>query len=523
MGLLSVIRGVLPGATTATGFAPSGNGVQGLEAGAGARRLARFRPSSAHVNTLIAAAGGTVRDRARWLARNNAYAINAVDWWASAAVGAGITPSWITADQGLKARLRQAWDDWTDEADAEGLTDLYGLQRRAVRELFIAGEVFFRLRYRRPEDGLSVPLQLQMLPSEMLDPGFNRVLPGGNVVRQGIEFDQIGRRVAYHFWRTHPADVTEQAFLAGQRTRVPAAEVLHLMDPVEAGQIRGLSRFSNVMVPLFTLDAYDDAELERKKTAALFAGFITRKLDPEGTDPAFGVPPADAGILVGAAPEGVEIAGLEAGTMQVLGDGEDVKFSEPADVGGSYEAFQYRTLLRIAVGLGTPYFALTGDMTKGNYGSNRSSSLDAKRRTEAFQWGVMVFGFCRPVIGTWLAQAALAGTVEGLTTQAYVRAPQPFRRIRWMPPVWEWIDPRSAMETDEIAVRNRFKARSDVIEANGYDAEETDLRISEDQKRLRRLGIEDAPAKGADASAPMEAAPQPEPVPAQQPAQPGQE
>ena len=42
------------------------------------------------------------------------------------------------------------------------------LQRRAAREVFIAGEVFFRFRPRWPQDGLTVPLQLQMLPSEML-------------------------------------------------------------------------------------------------------------------------------------------------------------------------------------------------------------------------------------------------------------------------------------------------------------------------------------------------------------------
>jgi hypothetical protein len=34
--------------------------------------------------------------------------------------------------------------------------------------VFIAGEVFLRFRPRRPSDGLSVPLQLQMLPAEML-------------------------------------------------------------------------------------------------------------------------------------------------------------------------------------------------------------------------------------------------------------------------------------------------------------------------------------------------------------------
>ena len=71
------------------------------------------------------------------------------------------------------------------EADAEGFTDFYGLQRRAAREVFIAGEVFFRFRPCRPQDGLTVPLQLQMLTSEMLSLNRNEVSPGGNVIRPG--------------------------------------------------------------------------------------------------------------------------------------------------------------------------------------------------------------------------------------------------------------------------------------------------------------------------------------------------
>jgi capsid protein len=88
-----------------------------------------------------------------------------------------------------------------------------------------------------------VPLQLQMLPSEMLPLHRNEVTPAGNVIRQGIEFDRIGRRVAYHFWRRHPGDMTDPS-LAGETMRVPASEIVHIIDPVDAGQLRGVSRFA---------------------------------------------------------------------------------------------------------------------------------------------------------------------------------------------------------------------------------------------------------------------------------------
>lgn len=501
-----------PRPVASNGFAVAGQGDAGLEAGGSARRLRNFRPSQQHINSLIAAAGATVQQRARWLTRNNAYAIAAVQWWGDATIGAGITPSWILPPEqaALKASLRATWDDWVDDADAEGLVDLYGLMRRGAREIPIAGEVFYRRRDRRPEDGLDVPLQIQMLPSEMLDAGFNSVFaPTGNDIRQGIEFDKIGRRVAYHFWRTHPGDSTEPQ-RNQERTRVPASEVLHLMDAVEAGQIRGLTRFSNAIVPLFTLDLYDDAELERKKTAALFAGFVKRipQQDAE-VNILGGTLDETKGDLIAAGPdEGAVEAVLEPGTMQTLLDGEDVTFSTPADVGGNYEAFQFRNLLRIATALGVPYYSLTGDMTRGNYGNTRASSLDAKKRVESFQFSVFVFAFCRRVAAWWLEAAALAGAVPGLSLRAYTARPRQFLKIRWMPPPWEWVDPKKDMEADVLAVDNGFRARSEVMERNGYDAAETDRLRAEDMKREKELGLTPpAPKPGASAAA---AAPAPD-------------
>jgi capsid protein len=66
--------------------------------------------------------------------------------------------------------------------------------------------------------------------------------------------------------------------LAGETVRVPAADIIHVIDPVEAGQLRGVSRFAPAIFKLFTLDFYDDADLERKKVAEMF----TMALSPVG-------------------------------------------------------------------------------------------------------------------------------------------------------------------------------------------------------------------------------------------------
>ncbi|MBX6323640.1 MAG: phage portal protein [Rhodospirillaceae bacterium] len=449
--------------------------VGGFEAGQGSRRLKHFQPARAHLNTLIAAAGADITARARWLVRNNGYAANAIESWAGNVVGAGIKPSSLIADAALKATVQRLWLDWTDEADAEGLTDFYGQQRRAAREVFIAGEVFFRFRARRPQDGLTVPLQLQMIPSEMLPLTRNEVLPGGNVIRQSIEFDRIGRRVAYHFLRRHPGDVTDPG-LTGETVRVPASEVIHVVDPVDAGQLRGVSRFAPGIVKLFLLDQYDDAELDRKKVAAMHALFITTPAPAE---------PFDATESQG--DDGERVMDLQPGQVVMLEPGEEIQTSAPADVGQTYEPFQYRTLLQVSAALGIPYAYLSNDMLKANYSNARLALLEFRRRIEAYQHAVMVWQLCRRVWARWMDTAVLSGT---LTLPDYEQRRRAYLACAWLPPRWDWVDPQKDARAEIEQIEAGLKSRTQALAERGYDAEQVDAEIAADRARERRLGLE---------------------------------
>ena len=69
----------------------------------------------------------------------------------------------MLSDNALRESIHALWWDWCSDADAAGLTDFYGLQALACRAMLEGGEVLVRLRYRRPEDGLALGLQLQVL------------------------------------------------------------------------------------------------------------------------------------------------------------------------------------------------------------------------------------------------------------------------------------------------------------------------------------------------------------------------
>ena len=476
--------------------------IGGFEAGLSSRRLKGFQPSRAHLNTLIAAAGPDITARARWLIRNNGYAANAIESWAGNVVGAGIKPSSLIKDAKLKAAVQELWLEWTDEADAEGFTDLYGLQRRAAREVFIAGEVFFRFRPRRPQDGLTVPLQLQMLPSEMLPLNRNETGPSGNVIRQGIEFDAIGRRVAYHFLRRHPGDTPIPALparscgsprarsctslirstpdscgacRAGETVRIPASEIVHVIDPVDAGQLRGVSRFAAGIVKLFLLDQYDDAELDRKKVAAMHALFITTPAPDAPLDAAEGRDENDERTM-----------DLQPGQITMLEPGEEVQTSAPADVGQTYEPFQYRTLLQVSAALGVPYAYLSNDMLKANYSNSRLALLEFRRRIEAYQHAVIVWQLCRQVWARWMDTAVMAGALQVADYETTRRATL---ACAWLPPKWDWVDPLKDARAEIEQIDAGLKSRTQALAERGYDAEQVDTEIAADKAREKSLGL----------------------------------
>jgi len=456
------------------------------------RRLVAWRATQENINGLLAAGGDLLRARARQIVRSNPYASNACESFVANAVGAGVKPSSLVADQALKDQIQKTWLAWTDEADADGLTDFYGLQALAVRAMFEAGECFIRFRPRLPRDGLTVPLQLQLLEAEMLPLTKIDIGPTGNHVRCGIEFNPIGQRVAYHFYRKHPGDSTDQSN-KGEIVRVPASEILHIYRPERPGQIRGVPWIAPALVKLYLLDQYDDAELDRKKVAALFAGFIT-KASPE--DNMMGEGTADE--------TGAAIAGLSPGTMQVLLPGEDIKFSSPADVGNSYEPFQYRNLLAACAAMGMPYTNVTGDMKAANYSSIRAGTVEFRRRLEQFQFATLVFQMCRPIWRRWLETAVLAGALD---MPGFAKNPAQYTAVKWIAPKWEWVDPLKDRQAEKIAQEQGWKAPSDIIEAEGNDVDETYNRIAADQKRREELGIKLGQPAPTPAAPPEQTAP----------------
>lgn len=170
---------------------------QAVYDGAGrGNRLANWYPSNASINSLLASNLSTLRTRSHDVIRKNPYAANAVEALVSNCIGTGIKPLSKAKDSDFRKQIQELWLQWTDESDATGNLDFYGLQALILRSVIECGECFVRLKV--DKKNATVPLRLQVLESEHLDSSKDYPLPNGNVIKSGIEFDKSGKVVAYY-------------------------------------------------------------------------------------------------------------------------------------------------------------------------------------------------------------------------------------------------------------------------------------------------------------------------------------
>lgn len=477
IGRVTFKPGFQPGAQASHSAATGGTLLPAYDAGAGTgRRQSAWLTTSSGVNTTVIAHAATLRNRARHEIRTNPWARQIKSRFVANAIGTGIRPQSRHPREAVRETLHEKWRDWIEESDPEGVGDYYEQQALCVGAGFESGEVFVRLRPRRFQNGPEVPLQVQVLEADHVPLAENRIGENGNIVIAGIEFDRQGRRTAYYMYREHPGEFLSARPRGFELERVPAAEILHLFVRERPGQVRGAPRLASALARLHALDEYEDAELLRKKIAAMFAAFIIPGVGEDGT-PLLEEKPDSKGA--------VEIT-LEPGMSQVLPAGSDIKFSNPAEVGTSYDPFMKWNLHGVAAGSGLTYEQVTGDLSDVNFTSLRAGLLENRRGFEQFQANTPVYQLNRPVRRLWLEQAALAGVTDA---SDYLANRRDYRLVKWVPQGWPWVDPEKEQKASLREVRAGFGSRSRVVAARGDDVEEIDREIAEDKKRADGLGL----------------------------------
>jgi lambda family phage portal protein len=412
-----------------------------------------------------------LRAKARALVQNVPYVAASIDALVDNVVGTGIVPRFTGP---YATKLNSLFERWAPECDADGRLDFFGMEGAGYRAAEQDGEVLVRLRPRRLSDGLTVPLQLQLLEIDWLDDTRNSLLGGspdvaaGNVVIEGIEYDPIGRVAAYWLWDQHPGDVT---VLAGTRNfshRVPASSIVHLFDPKRPGQGRGITRLAPIIARTRDLQLYEDAEIARKnletRLGVVVSGEASEMVNPnteQSADPAAARKTGDLGELASGS------------IMEIPPGAGELTTIEPKPAGGFVE-YVSQQLHIITAALGVTYEMATGDMSGVNFSSARVRLQDVRRGFERTQWHLLMPRLVRPLADAFVSAAKDAGLIPESAQWG----------VDFDMPKWDYVNPLQEAQSDALQVATGLTSLSAKHRSRGDDPEKVFAQITDDFKKL---------------------------------------
>lgn len=460
------------------GWVDPGRGVKRLAArqmlarayeAASPRDLWKPRRSGASANADHAADASVLRAKARSLVQNVPYARAALDSLVANVIGTGITPVWEGPQKDEAANL---WAEWVKVADADGKLDFYGIQALAYRTMEQDGECLLRYRWRRAEDGLPVPLQLQLLEIDWLDTGRQQGAAGGNTIVNGVEYDMLGRKVAFWLWDQHPGDTTLRRGTRMQSSRVPANLIQHIYRAERPGQGRGFTRFAPVISSIRDLRLLEDAELQRKNLEARLGVIVS------GDASLFAGPPQQ--LSAEDAKKTGELGQLPSGAMVNVPPGSNITTVAPNPSQGFPEYVKLQLHLILA-GFGVPYEEGTGDMSEVNFSSARIKQQQFRRQCEQTQYLELVPGLCNPVTEKFREAAAMVSKLKNSTKVS-----------DWSTPKWDYVNPQQDVEASIREIGSGQQSISEHIRRKGYRPEKVFEELGRDIAKLKEIGAFDA-------------------------------
>ena len=456
---------------------PTAPRVRRYEAAQGGRLTAGWVSNSSGPNTEIYADLSRLRDRSRDLVRNNPIGARAMGVLGNALVADGIRPQPVTGRADLDVLLLELWESLGLDVDANGRCDVYGMQRLAVQSWLESGEVLMRRRWRRPDDGLLVPMQIQLLEPDYLDdamwsPGRG---PDSPRVQYGIELDAIGRRTAYRLFRQHPGETAQSIGASLESVMVPASEISHVYQVTRPGQLRGVPWLAPVMLEMRDLDDLEYTEMTRQKMQACVMG--VRKSN--GFDPV-----GNVNGDVEQDEDGDWNETMRPGTLIRLPDGEELTWLAPQQLGGFADfAMQYRR--GIAMGVSVPYEILTQDLTGTSYASIRAGLLEYQRMCSALSRNVIIPHVCQPMWRWFVEAAELAGMLPPMTAIERARAMRP----RWHTPQWIQVDREATIKADILEMQAGTKTLAQCVAERGGDWQSVVAELSAEQEVAIAAGL----------------------------------
>lgn len=407
--------------------------------------------------------------RVRDLVRNDGWASGGVSRILDATVGANFrlipTPDYraLAAISGaafdavwakeFRSQAQALWRTWAEDhgrwSDASRNLTITQIFRLAFRHKLIDGDsvaILLNLPERRGVGRARYSTTVQLVDPDRLSNPF--LTFDMKHLRGGVEIDDFGAAVAYHFRKAHQGDWYDAARAfewerVERETRWGRPIVVHDFDQDRAGQHRGgAGIFTPVLERMRMLARYDSTELDAAIVNAIFGAYFVSPFDHEIAAEALG-----GGSDVSKYQDQradfhnenrINLAGVR---IPSLFPGEDIKAIGETRPNNSFEAFESAMLRNVASAIGLSAPQLTQNWSEVNYSSARAALLEAWK-TLARRRDDFARGFCDPIYGAWLEEAMMRDELP-LPADAplFIEARSSYSRCRWIGPGRGWIDP----------------------------------------------------------------------------------
>jgi lambda family phage portal protein len=437
-------------------------GISGPYKGGEINRLnKKWQPDNWSGDSAIAEDWELLTRRIRDLERNDPAIIALKRALLDHVIGVGLaTTAAVMIGQELAEDFNSESDDsfdyWAEnEADVFGRLAWPDMQRQIFSEMADTGEALL-LRCQDANPDRLVPLCYQVLEAEQLDVGRDRPAGRGQTeIKRGIEFDRVGRPIAYWLHDVHPDDPNRGGL--NDSKRIPASRIHHPMLAGRPSASRGISLYSAITQTAKDLDNYLGAELTAANIGALFS--VIHKTATPGGGMGFS---GDGSTADGTDDNDNPIVKLGRGIVSQIGQDDSIEQVDPNRPNAQAKTFCDLILMLTGMGGNVSKYRLTRDYTGTTYVAARAAHLDDRAAFRPMQ-GLFGRSVCLPVRREWTAQMAAHKQFASLSLSQFSAQRRRWQRVELQTPGWEQIDPEKETDADIAALGAGLTTLKDVI------------------------------------------------------------
>ncbi len=383
-----------------------------------------------------------------------------------------------------RALIEKKWREWQQAkfSDIRG-TRNYHTQRllrgiSAVRD----GDFFIRMICNPSVNKFG--FTLQMINAEWCDRFYNGMLPNGNEVRMGIEYQcnpwGLGKPVAYYFIKRQPNDWQFSIpgafnFSGGQmHLRIAAEEIVHCARPVDADSTRPAPWVASTIPKARQLDQYELAEVIAARAQACKTGVLYSDIVPEGGTNGMEIDPKTS----------LPTQALSPGDILALKFGVKYQEVNPTHPNGNAENFRKMMMRAQCAGMpGSSYPTMAHDYEAVSFSAGRLARLDSNELFKMIQtWDID--GAENTVFENWLEMSLITGAIPLPLAKLDKFNAKTFQGRRW-----RGVDEVKEAQAAALRIANKISSRTRENSDVGNDFEEILFELAEEEMLLDKFGL----------------------------------